>query len=72
MQTIIPHLWFDTQALEAAQLYTSLIPDSRIDWTHQLTDTPSGDAVLLQFQLANLTWLLSARALTSNSTNRPR
>ena len=55
MQTIIPHLWFDTQALEAAQLYTSLIPDSRIDWTHQLTDTPSGDAVLLQFQLANLT-----------------
>ncbi len=55
MQTIIPHLWFDTQALEAAQLYTSLIPESRIDWSHELTDTPSGDAVLIQFQLANLT-----------------
>lgn len=26
MQTIIPHLWFDTQALEAAKVYTSLIP----------------------------------------------
>ena len=55
MQTIIPHLWFDTQALEAAKVYTSLIPDSQIDWTHELTDTPSGNAVLLQFQLANLT-----------------
>ena len=55
MQTIIPHLWFDTQALEAAKVYTSLIPDSHIDWTHELTDTPSGNAVLLQFQLANLT-----------------
>ena len=25
------HLWFDTQALDAAQLYTSLLPDSRVD-----------------------------------------
>lgn len=55
MQTIIPHLWFDREALEAAQLYISLFPDSHMDWTHDLTDTPSGDAVLVQFQLANLT-----------------
>lgn len=55
MQTIIPHLWFDREALEAAQIYTSLFPDSHMDWTHDLTDTPSGDAVLVQFQLANLT-----------------
>ncbi|CQR25250.1 glyoxalase/bleomycin resistance protein/dioxygenase superfamily protein [Streptococcus varani] len=55
MQTIIPHLWFDREALEAAQLYTSPFPDSHMDWTHDLTDTPSGDAVLVQFQLANLT-----------------
>lgn len=30
MQKIIPHLWFDGAAEEAARLYTSLIPGSRI------------------------------------------
>lgn len=25
------HLWFDSQAVEAAELYTSLLPDSRVD-----------------------------------------
>ena len=25
------HLWFDSRAVEAAELYTSLLPDSRID-----------------------------------------
>jgi predicted 3-demethylubiquinone-9 3-methyltransferase (glyoxalase superfamily) len=33
--TITPFLWFDTEAEEAAQLYTSLFPNSRItDVTH--------------------------------------
>jgi predicted 3-demethylubiquinone-9 3-methyltransferase (glyoxalase superfamily) len=27
---IIPHLWFDRQAREAAEFYTSVFPDSRI------------------------------------------
>lgn len=31
MQKIIPHLWFDGEAEAAARLYTSLIPDSRIE-----------------------------------------
>jgi predicted 3-demethylubiquinone-9 3-methyltransferase (glyoxalase superfamily) len=30
MKSINPFLWFDTQAHEAAELYTSLFPDSRI------------------------------------------
>lgn len=30
MQTIIPHIWFDGAAEEAARLYTSMIPGSRI------------------------------------------
>jgi predicted 3-demethylubiquinone-9 3-methyltransferase (glyoxalase superfamily) len=30
MKTINPFLWFDTEAHEAAELYTSLFPDSRI------------------------------------------
>src|SRR5947209_628508 len=30
MQHITPHLWFDTQAKEAAEFYTSILPDSKI------------------------------------------
>lgn len=30
MQQIVPFLWFDTQALDAAEFYTSLVPGSRI------------------------------------------
>ena len=33
------HLWFDSQALPAAELYTSLLPDSRID---RVTTAPAG------------------------------
>lgn len=30
MPNIVPNLWFDTQALEAAEFYTSIFPDSEI------------------------------------------
>ena len=30
MPTITPNLWFDTQALEAAEFYTSVFPNSKI------------------------------------------
>jgi predicted 3-demethylubiquinone-9 3-methyltransferase (glyoxalase superfamily) len=33
------HLWYDDQAVEAAELYTSLLPDSRID---RVTTAPAG------------------------------
>ena len=33
MQKIIPNLWFDSQAEEAAKLYTSLFRNSRIGRT---------------------------------------
>lgn len=33
------HLWYDRQALDAARLYTALLPDSRID---RVTTTPDG------------------------------
>jgi predicted 3-demethylubiquinone-9 3-methyltransferase (glyoxalase superfamily) len=29
-QQIVPNLWFDTQAEEAAEFYTSIFPDSRV------------------------------------------
>ena len=30
MDKVTPYLWYDTQAEEAAKLYTSLIPNSKI------------------------------------------
>jgi predicted 3-demethylubiquinone-9 3-methyltransferase (glyoxalase superfamily) len=30
MKPIVPRLWFDTDGEEAAQLYTSIVPNSRI------------------------------------------
>jgi predicted 3-demethylubiquinone-9 3-methyltransferase (glyoxalase superfamily) len=40
---ISPCLWFDGKAEEAAEFYTSLLPDSRIDKVHQApANTPSG------------------------------
>lgn len=45
MHAIYPCLWFDGTAEEAAQLYTSLLPNSHIDkvWRSP-ADTPSGPA----------------------------
>lgn len=52
MQNITPHLWFDTQAREAAELYVSIFPGSRINTVTKLTGTPSGDCDLVTFELA--------------------
>lgn len=54
MQTIIPHLWYDTEAKEAAEFYVDLF-GGKIDWTYTITDTPSGDSDLVQFQLGDMT-----------------
>ncbi len=47
MQKIVPYLWFDKEAKEAAALYTSTFPDSRIESVSTLHDTPSGDVDML-------------------------
>ncbi len=53
---IVPHLWFEKNAEDAARLYTSLFPDSRIDAITPLPiDSPSGPAgsvKVLEFTLA--------------------
>lgn len=54
MQAIIPHLWYDTEAKEAAAFYVDLF-GGKIDWTYTITDTPSGDSDLVQFQLGDMT-----------------
>jgi len=50
-QNIVPHLWFDKEAGEAAQFYTSVFKDSRIKNTTTLHDTPSGTVEVVTFEL---------------------
>lgn len=50
-QKIVPHLWYDTQAKEAAEFYISLFPDSKLTHVTTLHDTPSGDCDVVSFQL---------------------
>lgn len=52
MKKITPHLWFDTQAKEAAEFYVSVFPDSKINNVITLKDTPSGDADSVSFEIA--------------------
>lgn len=54
MQKIIPHLWFDKEAEDAVKWYVSLFENSRIISITTLPDTPSGDALVLDFELSNL------------------
>lgn len=49
---ITPHLWFDTEAKEAAEFYASIFPDSRITNVTTLHDTPSGDCDVVSFALS--------------------
>jgi predicted 3-demethylubiquinone-9 3-methyltransferase (glyoxalase superfamily) len=51
MQKITPHLWYDTEAVEAAELYCSVLPDSKVTNVSTLHDTPSGDTDIVSFQL---------------------
>ena len=43
MSKIAPCLWFNGEAEEAAEFYTSILPDSHVDKVHRAAaDTPSG------------------------------
>lgn len=52
MQKIIPHLWYDKEAKEAAEFYTSIFPESKITNVTVLNNTPSGDCDVVSFELA--------------------
>lgn len=56
MQKIVPHLWFDTEAKEAAELYVSLFPQSKITSVQTLKGTPSGDCDVVSFELHGQTF----------------
>lgn len=56
MSRITPCLWFDGDAEEAAELYTSLLPESRVKAVHRAPgDYPSGkksDVLTVEFTVA--------------------
>lgn len=61
MRRIVPHLWYDTEAGEAAKLYASALPESRIIGASKLGGTPSGEVEIVSASLAGLEFqLLSA------------
>jgi len=64
MQKITPHLWFDKEAKEAADFYTSVFEDSQINNTTTLNNTPSGtvDIVTIELLMQRFT-LISAGPL---------
>jgi predicted 3-demethylubiquinone-9 3-methyltransferase (glyoxalase superfamily) len=49
---ITPHLWFDKEAKEAAEFYTSVFADSKITNVTTLHNTPSGDCDVVSFELS--------------------
>ncbi|MDQ7859020.1 MAG: VOC family protein [Armatimonadota bacterium] len=52
LKRIVPHLWYDKEAREAAEFYCAVFPDSTITNVTTLRDTPSGDCDVVSFELA--------------------
>jgi len=60
MQKITPHLWFDKEAKEAAEFYTSVFPKSKIKDTTTLHNTPSGSVDIVTVEISDLEFMLIA------------
>ena len=58
MQRITPHLWFDKEAKEAAEFYTSVFPKSKIKDTTTLHNTPSGAVDIVTIELLGQEFML--------------
>jgi predicted 3-demethylubiquinone-9 3-methyltransferase (glyoxalase superfamily) len=51
MKKIVPHLWYDKEAKEAATFYVGLFDQAKILKTNVIEGTPSGDTELVTFEL---------------------
>jgi predicted 3-demethylubiquinone-9 3-methyltransferase (glyoxalase superfamily) len=58
MKKIVPHLWFDKEAKDAAHFYTSVFKDSKIVNQTVLKNTPSGDCDFLTVNLFGQEFML--------------
>lgn len=50
-QTIVPHIWYDKEAVAAANFYASVFPESKVTSVTTLRDTPSGDCDQVSFEI---------------------
>ncbi|WP_238650556.1 VOC family protein [Paenibacillus piscarius] len=50
-QIIVPHIWYDKEAIAAAHFYASVFPESRVTSVTTLRDTPSGDCDQVSFEI---------------------
>lgn len=60
METIRPFLWFNDQAEEAAQFYTAIFPNSKIQSVSRYGDDgpgPAGKAMVVVFELEGQTFM---------------
>ena len=61
MSKISPCLWFNGQAEEAAEFYTSILPDSRVDKIHRAAadnpSTPQGGVLTVDFTLGGQSFI---------------
>ncbi len=66
MQKIVPHLWFNKEAVQAAEFYVAAFGSStsspqaagsKITHTAVLRDTPSGDCDIVSFDLAGYSFM---------------
>ena len=53
-EKVVLHLWFNTQAMEAVQFYTSIFQNSKVIQSVKFSDTPSGEVELVSFSLENV------------------
>jgi predicted 3-demethylubiquinone-9 3-methyltransferase (glyoxalase superfamily) len=51
MPQITPHLWFDKEAVEAAEFYAATFPGSKVTNVSRIENTPSGDCDIVSFEL---------------------
>lgn len=52
MQKIVPHLWYDKEAVDAANFYVATFGgDSKVTNINKITGTPSGDCDIVSFEL---------------------
>jgi predicted 3-demethylubiquinone-9 3-methyltransferase (glyoxalase superfamily) len=58
MEKIVPHLWYDREAFEAAGLYTSTFEDSRIVSRTSIEGTPSGAVEMLTIVLSGQEFMM--------------
>lgn len=59
IKQIVPHLWYDTQAVEAANFYVSVFPGSKINYSKTLGSphTPTGSFDIVSFELSGNTFM---------------